>query len=223
MILFVTGTGTGVGKTMVSRTLAEMLHVFGWGAGAIKPIETGCNPDAQDAAVLAAAVKQPHLTAVPGFYRAKRPVAPLAATMAGETAPDFAAITDACHTLTSEYEPLIVEGAGGLLVPLDETRTMADLAVALAAKVVIVAPDRLGVLSEAAATYEAAIRRGLEVGALVLNRGAAPPDESREHNLPILQRLGVPVIVFERADASSSAALEDAWPFELARALGYYL
>lgn len=217
MILFVAGTGTGVGKTSVAAALTQLLVFTQFSVVSVKPIETGCEPDPLDAIALAAACKRPELSRHPGFYRARAAVSPYAATLGGEPPPDFDAIVDACRSLASEADPLIVEGAGGLLVPLDATHTIADLAMALGSKLVLVAPDRLGVLSDVLATVECAQRRGLAVAAIVLNRGVAPADPSREHNARILrERLSIPVLTLEaapepdRLDAIRNCGLIDA-------------
>lgn len=200
MILFVAGTGTGVGKTAVSVGLTQLIDFAGFFVLSLKPIETGCEPDPLDATALAAACRRPTLVRHPGFYRARAALSPYAATLAGEPPPDFDAIVNACRTLATEADPVIVEGAGGLLVPLDATRTMVDLALALGSKLLLVAPDRLGVLSDVLASVECAERRGLPVVAIVLNRGLGPADPSREHNARILrERLSIPVLTLEAA------------------------
>jgi len=203
VILFVTGTATGVGKTAVSAGLTQLLVLTGFSVVSVKPLETGCEPDPLDAIELAAACGRPELSRRRGFYRARAAVSPYAATLAGEPPPDFDSIVAACRTLASEADPLIVEGAGGLLVPLDASRTVADLAVALGSKLLLVAPDRLGVLSDVLATVECAQHRGLAVLAIVLNRGVNAADPSREHNARILrERLPIPVLTLEAASGT---------------------
>lgn len=198
MILFVTGTGTGVGKTAVTVGLTQLFVSIGVSVVAVKPIETGCAPEAHDANALAAACRRPDLSRHPGFYRASRPLSPYAATLAGEPLADFETVVGTCRTLAVDADPLLVEGAGGLLVPIDATRTMADIAVALGSKLLLVAPDRLGVLSDVFATLECAAHRGLTVLAVVLNRGVGPADSARDHNAFILrERCAAPVVTLE--------------------------
>lgn len=219
MILFVTGTGTGVGKTVVTVALTELLVSIGLSVAAIKPLETGCEPDALDAIALAAACKRPELSTQPGFYRARAPLSPYAATLGGEPPPKLESIVEACRTVAATgSNPLIVEGAGGLLVPLSATHSMADLALALGSKLVLVAPDRLGVLSDVLATVECAAHRNLPIGAIVLNRGTAPHDVSRAHNAEILrQRCSAPVVIFESLCVPGHGPVG---PAALAQALG---
>jgi dethiobiotin synthetase len=207
--LFVTGTGTGVGKTWLTRGLSGALVARGLGVVALKPVETGCDPTAADARDLAAACHHPELADAPGLYRARLPLAPLAATLEGEAAPDLEHIVAACRALLGDGVGL-VEGAGGLLVPLDAEHTMADLAVALAIPVVLVATDGLGALSHALCALEAARARGLEVRAIVLTEAAATDDPSRRTNRAILSgRSACPVLAFGRCAEAELARTAD--------------
>lgn len=221
MILFVTGTGTGVGKTMVTRGLTAWMKVQQLPVVAVKPLETGCVPAPLDAIALERACAHPGLSAQPGFYRVAPPLSPYAATLAGEAPPDFEGIVATCLSLERRADPLIVEGAGGLLVPLDATRTMADLALALGSKLLLVAPDRLGVLSDLLAVIECANHRALPIAAIVLNRGASPSDPSRAHNARIIaERVSAPVVTFEGCAEEDGALAAEAHRTGLARALG---
>lgn len=213
MILFVTGTGTGVGKTVVTRSLTAHLKASSFPVVSLKPLETGCDPDALDAIALATACGKPELARDPRFYRVAPPLAPYAATLSGSPPPDFDGLVRTCRALAEGSSLCLVEAAGGLLVPLDANRTMAEFALALGSRLVLVAPDRLGVLSDTLAIVEAATRRDLPIAAVVLNRGAHPPDPSQQHNAQILaERTRLPVTVFEPAgldDASLIAAVQE--------------
>lgn len=203
---FVTGTGTGVGKTFVARGLARALRADGLRVAAIKPVETGCAPRAQDALALARAGGCADLADAPGLYRATLPAAPLAASLAGEPPPppDLAAVV---RRLISGHDVALVEGAGGLLVPLDETRTIADLASELALPLLLVARDELGVLSHVLTAAESAAARRLELLAIVLGRADAGADPTRATNASILAaRLpDTPVLCFEACDDDDDA------------------
>lgn len=191
--LFVTGTTTGAGKTTLTSALARALLGRGRSVAAIKPFETGVDPAAEDALALAAACARPELASDPAWYRARRPVSPYAATLEGEDPPRLDAILTRIAALDADV--VLCEGAGGLLVPLDRERTMADLASALAFPLLVVAPDRLGVLSDVLAVHEAAARRGLPVAAIALSRTTSDPDPSVATNQRILaERLPVPVV-----------------------------
>lgn len=198
--VLVTGTGTGIGKTALTVALVQAVRQAGWPAIALKPYESGCEGAPADALALATASGQPTLARHPRFYRARAPVAPWAATRMGETPPpsvDVMAGTlmqmaaQCAGGAAMMDAPLVwAESAGGLFVPLDAGSTFADLAAKLAWPLLLVAPNRLGVLSHTIATAEAARARGLHVHAIVLNDvedDAAVDDPSRRHNADILR------------------------------------
>ncbi|UJR85060.1 dethiobiotin synthase [Sandaracinus amylolyticus] len=194
--VFVTATGTGAGKTTVAAALARALRADSVPVAALKPIETGVDPDAADARALAEACGDPTLADDPRWYRAAAPLSPYAAQLDGGPPLHLdQLLATLCEYARSRF--LLVEGAGGLLVPLDRDHTIADLAVALHLPLIVVAPDRLGVLSDTLATCEAAARRGLTVGALVLNRTTPEPDVSTRSNARILsERLPwIPIVL----------------------------
>jgi dethiobiotin synthetase len=208
--VFISSTGTSAGKTFVARGLAAALREQGRRVGALKPLETGCQPEPLDALALATACGVPELAHEPGFYRAKAPVSPFAATLAGEQPVDFEALTTRIRSLGTRFERLIVEGAGGLLVPLDDRRDMSDFARALAFPLLIVAPNRLGVLSHVFALAEAARHRALSLAAIVLTEPDTAPDASSPTNAAVLRsRLSIPILAFPHCcddDASLAAA-----------------
>lgn len=192
--VFVTATGTGVGKTTLATALARTLVRAGHDVVALKPIETGVGARAADADALAEACGRPELATDPAWFRAADPVSPYAATLGGAPPVDLErAVARAREIAFGRLA--IVEGAGGLLVPIDAQRTMADLARALTLPLLLVAPNRLGVLSDALCVAEAAERRGLAVAALALSQTAASePDPSCRTNARILrERLPFPV------------------------------
>lgn len=211
--LFITATGTGVGKTFVTRGLARALVTAGHRVAALKPIETGVTlaDTTSDAAALARACRRPELAHAAGFYRAARPVAPRAAELAGEPAvPSIDHLVKAIREASSQSEIALVEGAGGICVPLRARTTFADLAVALRWPILVVAPDTLGVLSHVITAVESAERRSLHVAAVVLARHPAA-DESRAHNAIILaEETSLPIRTFPAAsdddDALAAAA-----------------
>jgi dethiobiotin synthetase len=236
--LFVTATGTAAGKTFVTRGLARELTRAGQRVAALKPIETGIAPASKplpssvssiaptpilDAALLARACERPELAGAAGFYRASLPVAPYAAALAsGEPAPEIGALVSAIASAALGSQALIVEGAGGLLVPLDRQRTIADLIAALDLPLLLVAHNALGVLSHVLTAVESIDRRNLGLAAIVLVEHHPPsitaPDPSTVHNRAILQeRLPYPVLSFgacadddmRLADAARQAGLAE--------------
>ena len=130
----------------------------------------------------------------------------------GEPAVDFSRLVEATRAVSERFEFAVVEGAGGLLLPLDATRDLCDLASALAFPLLLVAPNRLGVLSHVRTAVEAARTRQLAISAVVLTEVDQAPDPSAETNGAILrERLGLPVLSFPFCpddDQSLGAAAE---------------
>ncbi len=210
--LFVTATGTGCGKTVVTRALALALRRGGDTVAAVKPVETGCADGAADARELARACGRPELADAPGFHRGLLPVAPYAAALAGERPPPpLDDLASAVRAAIGAADHVLVEGAGGPLVPYDARHDFTDLAAALALPVLVVAPDSLGVLSHTLAAVHAITSRGVAIAAVVLNR-FGPGDPSRATNARILaERLhGVPVRVFAAASLDDDALADAA-------------
>jgi malonyl-CoA O-methyltransferase len=172
--VFVTGTDTGVGKTVVSAALVQryrgQLPVRYW-----KPIQTGIEQDDDSADVRRLAKCRPEEIRAAGI-RLERPVSPhLAARLAGVTI-DIEALAE---ELAAEPDARwIVEGAGGVLVPVSETDLMVDLMILLALPVVIVARSTLGTINHTLLTLEALRARGIRPAGVIL---AGPPNpENRE-------------------------------------------
>jgi dethiobiotin synthetase len=192
---FVTGTGTGEGKTFVTRGLARQARRRGIDVAALKPLETGVLEQAADALALARASGRPELASLPGLYRVAPAVAPFTATRRGlPSVPSNAALLEVMTNVSAEL--WLVEGAGGVLVPLDAERSVADLIAALGLPAVLVARNGLGVLSHTRAAYEALTRRTIQVAAIVLTEHG-PSDESQRDNIAILSELlPAPVVRF---------------------------
>lgn len=205
--LFVTATGTGAGKTFLARGLARALVSRGARVAALKPLETGCVDGlALDAVALARAAGRPELATAAGLYRARLAAAPYAATLAGEApVPSTRALVRAIADACAGASHAVVEGAGGLLVPLDHARTTADLIRALRLPAVVVAPDVLGVLSHVLTLEQAARALDVPVAGVILSRFPAA-DVSRTSNAQILrERLDVPVFILDPCDDDDDA------------------
>jgi dethiobiotin synthetase len=211
--IFITATGTGCGKTVVARALTAALCARGLRVAACKPIETGISGDpeplAHDAIALATAAGDPTLAQHPNFYRAHPPLSPLGVTLAsGQPAPRLDALSAAIADHARNRDFAVIEGAGGLLVPLDDRNTLADLAKQLAYPLLLVAPDRLGTLSHVLTAIESATSRALQLNAIVLTRLDALTDESTRSNAEILTRLTkLPVLTFPHAPNATDATL----------------
>lgn len=188
--LFVTATDTGVGKTEVACALVSGARVDGLDVGVMKPAQSGVTPgEPSDAERLSAAAggADPLELICPHSFAA--PLAPgVAARLAGVTL-SLGALVDRARALAARHQALLVEGAGGLLVPLTPTETYADLMVALGLPVLVVARAGLGTVNHTALTVEALRARGLVIAGLVLNRTTPADDPSVPHNAAELERL----------------------------------
>jgi dethiobiotin synthetase len=188
--LFVTGTDTGVGKTEVACALVGGARAAGLDVGAMKPAQSGLVPgEASDAERLrqAAGGADPMDLVCP--YQFGPPLAPgVAARLAGVEI-SLPRIVEAARALAARHAALLVEGAGGLLVPLTPAGTYADLAVALGLPVLVVARAGLGTVNHTALTLEALRARGLAVAGVVLNRTVPDDDASVPHNAAEIERL----------------------------------
>lgn len=185
--LFVTGTGTNVGKTYVTRGLAAAARSAGRSVIALKPIETGCDPLPNDAIAIANACGNANLASLPELYRARPPLSPYAVTLATQAPPpNIDVLVQRIDSFRSTADLLLVEGAGGLLTPLTERTTIADLAVALRLPLLVVAANELGALSHTLAVVECAQRRQLDVATIVLVNTRSIADSSAALNPRIL-------------------------------------
>jgi malonyl-CoA O-methyltransferase len=158
--VFVTGTDTGVGKTVVSACL-----VRAWQASYWKPVQSGTEDGDDDTAtVIRLAGLTPDRHAPPA-YALRAPLSPHAAAALENIAIDFEQLT-APPTLPA---PLVVEGAGGVMVPLDDRLMMIDLMAQLALPVVLVARSGLGTINHTLLTLLALRFRGIAIAGVVLN------------------------------------------------------
>jgi len=182
--LLVTGTDTGVGKTYVTAALAAACLRDGRRVGVLKAAQTG--PD-DDAAWIAARV--PGIT-VQTALRYEAAVAPaVAARLEGAPEPGLEPIVAAARELRACSGGLLVEGSGGLLVPINERETFAELALALGLPLLIVVRPGLGTLNHTALTVEVARARGLAVVGVVVCGTSADPDVAERTNLIELGRI----------------------------------
>jgi len=195
--VFVTGTDTDVGKTRVAVALLRALAGAGVRAIGMKPVAAGFAPEQginDDVAALAAAdgLDVPLRDRNP--YAFEPAVAPHLAAEAAGAAIELASIGAAARRLQARADVLIVEGAGGALVPLDATHDMLDVAVHLDLPVLLVVGMRLGCLNHALAAALAIRRRGLVLCGYVVNV-LPPPMALLDRNVATLSdRLGMPPV-----------------------------
>ena len=195
-VLVVSGTGTGVGKTVVTAAVAALAVARGERVAVLKPAQTGVAPgEPGDLADVQRLV--PGVATVRELARYPEPLAPAtAARRAGAppVTPEEAA--DAAAQLADGHDLVLVEGAGGLLVRLtDDGGTLADVAALLAAPVLVVATAGLGVLNTAALTAGALEARKLACAGLVVGAWPAEPDLAARCNLGDLPAVtGAPLL-----------------------------
>lgn len=198
-VVVVTGTGTEVGKTVVTATLAACYAASGMRVAASKPAQTGVGPGEPGDLDVVRVLGRVETLLEP--VRLPEPLAPdTAARRAGIPLPPVATTAARVVELAGTYDVVLVEGAGGLLVRLDEDAgTIADLALAvqkagLQVTVVIVVMAGLGTLNHTELTVEALRARGLEPAGLVVGSWPAEPDLAQRCNLDDLPRSGVPLL-----------------------------
>jgi dethiobiotin synthetase len=207
--LGVTGTDTGVGKTLVASALVYLFRRRGLRVAAMKPVETGDGDDG---------VRLWHVSGASDSVddvapiRCPDPLAPaLAARRAGQEL-DLARLDAALARLTHDRDAVIVEGAGGLLVPFTDTLGFDGLCRRWSLDLVIVAANRLGAINHTRLTVRAAEAAGLRVRAVILSTvNTDPPDLAQQTNLAALREFaGAPVFAlpFQRSPAAAASALE---------------
>ena len=186
MIRFVTGTDTGVGKTLAAAALCRAERKAGRTVLYAKPVQTGLErAQAGDAAFVAAAAKVPVIECV----RFPEPLAPAVAAQRAGAIIDVDALLTDLEKAGDGFDRIMVEGAGGLLVPLWDDVTMADMADRLGAGLIVVTRPTLGTLNHTALTLEAAVTRGLPVDGLVISGWPADPGVTEETNLERLSAM----------------------------------
>ena len=206
-VLVVTGTGTGVGKTVVTAAIAALAVAAGRRVAVLKPVQTGVEPGERG--------DLDYLTRLVGngvtlreLARYPDPLAPAtAARRAGATPVTPADMVAATRELTVGHDLVLVEGSGGLLVRLDAAGgTLADVAGLLGAPVLVVAAAGLGTLNHTALTIEALRSRGLQCAGTVLGAWPAVPDLAARCNLVDLPAVtGVPLLGALPQDAGTLA------------------
>jgi dethiobiotin synthetase len=177
--LFVTATGTDVGKTFVTAGLIRAGRRAGLDMDALKPVLTGYDPAAaaaSDAGVLLEALGRPVTPDEVARLSPWRYAAPLSPNMAAALEGrglEFAAIVAACRAALSLERLTFIEGIGGVMVPLDDRRTVLDLIAAVPCPVVLVAGSYLGTLSHCLTAYAALRAIGRPPRLVVINESAA--------------------------------------------------
>ena len=171
--LFITGTDTGVGKTLVAGGIAAVLRRQGLKIGVFKPIASGCRDDgvlvSDDTEFLASCADAEYSLSVITPVTYKTPAAPITCAQLENRPIDYEEIVAAYTYLCENTDVVIVEGIGGAMVPIDAEHTILDLAVEFNLPTVVVARPNLGTINHSLLTIEAVRNAGLPVAGLVIS------------------------------------------------------
>jgi dethiobiotin synthetase len=208
--LFITGTDTGVGKTVVTGAVARILARAGRAVGVFKPIATGCRRRreglvSQDAEFLSWCADSRCLLEQVNPVRYREPLSPYAAVLRTKNPIDWQEIQLSYSNIVRENEFILVEGIGGVYVPLETDYYVLDLMADMALAVVVVARATLGTINHTLLTVRACQNRGLRVAGIVLN-GYDPDkaDLAQETNAQILNELsGVGILTVIPCDTNT--------------------
>jgi dethiobiotin synthetase len=193
--LFITGTDTGVGKTRVTAVLAVALRQYGLRVGVMKPVETGCVEEdgqllAQDSFFLRQISGCTALPEIVTPYMFREPLAPAIAAQHEGQEIDLDHIARCYEKLAAEHDIVLVEGAGGLLVPLTRQESFLDLATRLDFPILVVARNILGTINHTALTVTVASQCCRVIGIVLNTIAAEVQDASQTSNAEALQVWG---------------------------------
>jgi len=203
---FVTGTDTGVGKTIITAALIKAAHILGFNACGMKPIETGCkreeNREGNNSLIPSDGTFLREITGTgesiglitPISF--ENPLAPLPASEIEDKPIDLDKIKTAYKELSSRYDIIIVEGIGGLLVPILRDYFVVDLARDFGLPIIVASKPGLGTINHTMLTVNYAIKEGFDVAGIIINYTRPPENTLAENTNPeIIRRLSsVPVI-----------------------------
>lgn len=196
---FITGTDTGVGKTAVTAALCALLRGRGIDAAPAKPVQTGVAPgepgDLEHGLEVCGLTPEPDEKKLMNPCRFRLPSSPHLAAEMENTAVDVDYLEACCRELAACHEMVLVEGAGGLLVPLTRTVSTLDFAARLGLPLVIVARAGLGTINHSLLTIRAARDVGLEIACVMLNRTVPEPENEDDKkieadNAKIISKIG---------------------------------
>lgn len=212
--LFVSGTGTDLGKTHVACALLEAARSRGMTVDAFKPVVSGFDPEApddSDPARLARALGDPEAWAEVSPRRYRAPLAPnLAARLEGDTLRMADLITDSRDWLSRrDVDLALIEGAGGAMSPMTDEATNLDLMAALGLPVLLVAGSYLGTASHLLTALEVVRARGLIIAAIVVSESLDAPDLDQTLALLRAFEQQAPILSAPRAATWDAGALVD--------------
>jgi dethiobiotin synthetase len=188
---FITGTDTGVGKTLIAGAFIKTVQFLGKKVCGMKPVESGCGrkgevlvPDDGMFLKQVSHVEEPLSLITPCCLES--PLAPMAAAQVDARDIDISAIGTAFSKLSGRYEVLVVEGIGGLMVPITRDYYALDLAGELGLPLIVVARPGLGTINHTMLTVHCALKAGLDVAGIVINYTHPPENSLAEQTNPKL-------------------------------------
>jgi dethiobiotin synthetase len=198
---FIAGTDTGVGKTIMAGAMIKALTFLGHRVGAMKPVESGCGREGEvlvpfDGMFLkqTAHMDEPVTLLTPCCFES--PLAPLSASEIEMKEVDTAEIGRAFKLLASKYESMIVEGVGGLMVPVKKDYYVVDMAKEFGLPLLLIARPGLGTINHIMLSLNCALKEGLEIAGVIINYSNPPDGGLAEKTNPKLlsQICPVPII-----------------------------
>ena len=184
--IFITATDTEAGKTYVSRKIAESLKKPGLACGVFKPFSTGSRDDAK-ALIKAAGIDEKPETVTPVFF--KNPMSPYGASLLEKKSFDLQTADKALKYFQNKYDFTVVEGVGGLLVPLKQNFFVNDLIKRFRLPVIIVARFGLGTINHTLLTVDKLRRDKAEIAGIILSGRKNPKDISAKSNASIIKKV----------------------------------
>ncbi|GAX60856.1 dethiobiotin synthase [Candidatus Scalindua japonica] len=193
--VFVTGSNTGVGKTVIAAAIAASIKAHGLSVGVMKPVASGAKEScgkliSEDAVYLKKIIDSTDDDAIVNPILLKPPIAPTIAASQSGVSINIDKIWRAYEALSNKHDFVVVEGVGGLMVPIDDTHFVADLAHKMDLALIIVSGDYLGTINHTLLTVEYARNRNLRIKGIVINMLKNSDDFVREiekySSVPIL-------------------------------------
>jgi dethiobiotin synthetase len=197
---FFTGTDTGVGKTLIAGAIARALSLQGRRVGVMKPFESGCRRDGAtlvpaDAVFLRNMAGSQDDLALICPYAFERPLAPGIAARSEHVTINIEKVQKIFKQLSAPYDIMLVEGAGGLMVPISEELLMIDVIGLLKLPLIIVARTALGTINHTLLTVREAQRAGIRVHGIILNKVSLEQDEAEDTNPEVIRKFSnVPLL-----------------------------
>jgi len=198
---FITGTDTGIGKTLISGAVIKAINYLGVKVCAMKPVESGCGREGEilipyDGIFLKQIAHMQESISLVTPCCLESPLAPLIASELDRIDIRLTEITKAFTKLSKLYEAIVIEGIGGLMVPIKKDYYVVELAKEFGLPLIVVAKPGLGTINHIMLTVNYAIKEGLEVAGVIINYSRPPENNLAEETNPKLltQICPVPVI-----------------------------